>query len=54
MNDLPETPREINKAKAQLFKHQREFLLAKDSVNPAEREWIEWSSNRIPMLEAEE
>lgn len=54
MNDLPETPREIARAKVQLFRRQSEFIRAKDEVNNVEREWLAWSVNRITELEAEQ
>lgn len=55
MNDLnlPETPREITKAKIALFRHQQEFIHAKDEVTSTEREWLVWSVNRVAELESE-
>lgn len=55
MNDLnlPETPREINRAKIALFRHQAEYIRAKDEVTSTEREWLTWSTTRISQLESE-
>lgn len=55
MNDLnlPETPREINRAKIALFRHQSEYLRAKESITNTEREWLVFAANRISELESE-
>lgn len=55
MNDinLPETPREITKAKIALFRHQSEYLRAKESITNTEREWLVFAANRISELESE-
>lgn len=55
MNDLnlPETPREITKAKIALFRHQAEFIRAKDEVTSIECEWLVFAANRISELELE-
>jgi hypothetical protein len=55
MNDLnlPETPREITKAKISLFRHQSEYIHAKVEVTSTEREWLVFAANRISELESE-
>ena len=53
MNDLqfPSTPKEIARAKVQLFRHEAEFIRAKDEVTSMEREWLAWATGRISELE---
>ncbi len=55
MNDssLPETPREIARAKVALFRHESEFIRSKEGISPTEREWLVWAANRINELESE-
>ena len=55
MNDLqfPETPREITRAKIQLFRTESEFIQSKDEVTSTEREWLVFAANRISELESE-
>ena len=50
---LPETPREITKAKISLFRHEAEYIRAKDEVSETERSWLAWSVDRISELESE-
>ena len=51
--NLPETPREITRAKIALFRHQAEYIHAKDEATSAEREWLVFAANRISELESE-
>jgi len=53
MNDLPETPREITRAKIQLFRTESEFIRSKDEVSSTEKEWLVWATGRISQLESE-
>ena len=55
MNDLnlPETTREITRAKIQLFRTKSEFIRSKESVTSIEREWLVFATNRISELESE-
>lgn len=55
MNDLnlPETTREITRAKIQLFKNQREFIASKNDPSEQEEIWMSWSGARIIDLEKE-
>ena len=51
--NLPETLREITRAKIQLFRTQSEFIQSKDEVTSTEREWLVFAANRISELESE-
>ena len=53
MNDLPETPREITRAKIALFRHQAEYIHAKDEATSTERSWLAWAVDRVAELEAQ-
>ena len=53
MNNLPETPREINRAKIQLFRTQSEWIMSRESVTETERQWLVWATGRISTLEME-
>ena len=55
MNDLnlPETPREINRAKLAMFQNAFEYHSDKEDKSPAEVEWLKEIPARIAQLEAQ-
>lgn len=50
--NLPETPREINRAKLAMFTNAFEYHSDKEDKSPAEVEWLAYIPKRIAELEA--